>query len=125
MEVQDTFSVAKNGLSLAPYFVGLVFILAGFFMLIFPPKKINGIYGYRTGQSMSNQEKWTFSQRYSAKVMMIVGTLFVLISALGDYFKPQPTLSSILAGVVIFGGIAILFFSTERAMKNKFDKQSN
>jgi len=46
-----------NPLFLIPSTSGLIFILAGFIMLKFPPKKINSLYGYRTSSSMKNQER--------------------------------------------------------------------
>ncbi|MDA0356796.1 MAG: SdpI family protein, partial [Bacteroidetes bacterium] len=55
-----------NPLFLIPSTSGLIFMLAGFIMLKLPPKKINSLYGYRTRSSMKNQERWDFSQKYSA-----------------------------------------------------------
>jgi hypothetical protein len=46
-----------NPLFLIPSTSGLIFMLAGFIMLKFPPKKINSLYGYRTSSSMKNQER--------------------------------------------------------------------
>ena len=37
--------------------VGFVFGLAGLVMTLLPPKKINPLYGYRTGGSMRTQER--------------------------------------------------------------------
>lgn len=34
---------------------GVIFILMGLIMYIFPPKKINGLYGYRTSSSMESR----------------------------------------------------------------------
>ena len=51
--------------------VGIVFILAGSIMYVFPPKKINSFYGYRTASSMQSQQKWNFAQTYSAKLTIL------------------------------------------------------
>ena len=67
--------------------VGILFILAGAILYVFPPKKINGLYGYRTGSSMKNQQKWDFAQKYSSKIMMLTGLIFTLISPTKGLFK--------------------------------------
>ena len=40
---------------------------------IWPPKKINMTYGYRTTRSMKSQSAWDFAQKYSAKWMNGLG----------------------------------------------------
>jgi len=36
-----------------------------------PPKKINGIYGYRTKRSMKNNETWRFAHHYCASYGLV------------------------------------------------------
>lgn len=64
--------------------VGICFIVFGLIMYIFPPKKINGLYGYRTASSMESQTKWDFAQKFSAKIMALIGLLLSIIS----FYKP-------------------------------------
>lgn len=59
--------------------VGVIFILVGIIMLLFPPKKINFLYGYRTNLSMKTQENWDYSQKYSAKLIMVLGGFLILL----------------------------------------------
>lgn len=66
---------------------GGIFLIAGFFLFFFPPKNINGLYGYRSTFSMKNQEIWDYAQKYAGKQMMkaglilfVLGCLFYLIS---------------------------------------------
>ena len=49
----------------------LVAVSAAFW--IWPPKKINMTYGYRTTRSMKSQSAWDFAQKYSAKWMTVLG----------------------------------------------------
>lgn len=67
--------------------VGICFLIFGIIMFLFPPKKINSLYGYRTASSMESQEKWDFAQKYSAKIMFFIGlgtcTLSLLLPLLG------------------------------------------
>jgi uncharacterized membrane protein len=60
---------------------GLTFLLLGLLMYKNPPKEINHLYGYRTRQSMSSQEKWDFAQVFAGK-LMYKGGIFLLHLAL-------------------------------------------
>ena len=75
----------ENPLFLLPILVGPIFIIAGIVMILFPPKKINYLYGYRTKNSMKNIDRWNFAQNYSAKIMIFSGFFFSLTSLIGMY----------------------------------------
>ena len=97
--------------------VGFLFIIVGFIMYTFPPKKINGLYGYRTKSSMKNQQKWNFAQTYSAKVMMLTGLIFAFLSPTKGLFETSETNDTILAvGVMIIGSV-IMILVVEKALK--------
>ena len=50
------------------YFIcPLVLVAVAVAFWIWPPKKINMTYGYRTTRSMKSQSAWDFAQKYSAK----------------------------------------------------------
>jgi uncharacterized membrane protein len=51
----------------------------GLLFKIFPPKKINSIYGYRTTTSMKNQEAWDIAQKIGAINMIIMGIINGLV----------------------------------------------
>jgi len=51
-------------------------------MKIWPPKKINHLYGYRSPQSMKNQHNWDIANKYSADLLMCAGTSNVLVHIL-------------------------------------------
>jgi uncharacterized membrane protein len=57
----------------------LLILLLGLFFYFYPPKKINGIYGYRTPRSMKNLENWHFANKLSAKYMLLNSFLAFLI----------------------------------------------
>lgn len=77
-----------SALFLIPILTGIIFTIAGFVMLKYPPKTINSLYGYRTSSSMSNQETWDFAQLYSAKQMIKLGVLLAFCSLIGLYYHP-------------------------------------
>lgn len=89
-------------------------------MLIFPPKNINSLYGYRTRNAMSSQEKWEFAQKYSAKEMIRAGVLMFLTSTIGLVYKPSENIATILALFIMFSIIGLLIFRVEKAIKRNF-----
>ena len=52
-----------------------------------PPKKINGLYGYRTTRSRKSQEAWDFAQRYSAKLMTMFGLAALVLAAVAHWLR--------------------------------------
>jgi uncharacterized membrane protein len=105
-----------------PFVTGVIFFVIGVFFYFFPPKKINYIYGYRTSTSMENQQKWDFSQKYSA-VKMIQGSLFLLaVSGLGLLFPLTPSQQNFIGITILIIYIVGMFFLTEKAIKKQFPK---
>lgn len=100
---------------------GLVYVIAGYILYIKPPKNINPLYGYRTTQSMSSQEKWDFAQKYSAREMIKQGKFMILISLLGLFLNPGDILSIISFLILILFSIIALFSKTEKQLKQKFE----
>ena len=108
-------------LTLVPNLTGAIFIMAGLVMLIFPPKKINNLYGYRTQRSMRTIENWNFAQRLCAKLLLIAGSLLSLIGIGGIVFGLNEKIidSFGLISMIIFAIILIII--TEIRIK-KFEK---
>ncbi|NDK18693.1 MAG: hypothetical protein COS42_07420 [Flavobacteriales bacterium CG03_land_8_20_14_0_80_35_15] len=109
-----------NPLFLIPSMSGLIFMLAGFIMLKFPPKKINSLYGYRTNSSMKNQERWDFSQKYSAIEMIKLAALLVLSSIIGLVYNPDSKLGMFLGLALMILMVVFLIIRVEKAIKDKF-----
>jgi uncharacterized membrane protein len=99
---------------------GVIFILAGWVVYVFPPKKINYLYGYRTSASMKSQERWDFSQRYSAVQMIRIGFIMVSLSFVGKVL-PNTEITQLVGGlaITILGAVYIML-STERELKKRF-----
>src|SRR5690606_21805595 len=97
--------------------VGILFILAGAILYVFPPKKINGLYGYRTGSSMKNQQKWDFAQKYSAKIMMLTGLIFTLISPTKGLFKTNESTDLAIGMFVMIIGSILIIVVVEKALR--------
>lgn len=97
--------------------VGIVFILAGLIMYAFPPKKINGLYGYRTQTSMQSQQKWDFAQTYSAKIMMLTGLIFTLIAPSKGFFKTNESVDLAIGMFCMIVGSILMIVVVEKALR--------
>lgn len=104
-----------------PFIILFTFLLTGLILYLFPPKKINGIYGYRTPRSMKNQENWDYAQKLGGKYMMLFGgiifiaqTLFgFLLSYLG--IKQDLTIPFQLAIMILL--LILMLVLSERKLK--------
>jgi len=96
---------------------GIIFIIMGIIMNIFPPKKINSLYGYRTASSMESQEKWDFSQKYSAKVMAIIGVVLSIISFYRPFLNLSNDQHAILGLAVLIASAVSLIVIVEKKLK--------
>jgi len=110
----------NNTLFAMPLLVGVIFILTGFIMYKFPPKKINMLYGYRTTSSMKNQARWDFAQKYSSKLMIYCGLGLALSSIIGLLFKVSEGKGVFFSTILMIVTILILLYKTEKAIKLKF-----
>jgi uncharacterized membrane protein len=62
---------------------GVCYFILGLMVYKKPPKRINGIYGYRTPRAMSHPELWEEAQRYSANLMMQFGVIITVFGIIG------------------------------------------
>ena len=76
------------------YICPLIFTVVGVVFWMYPPKKINEFYGYRTTRSRKSQEAWDFAQRYSAKLMTIFGLAALIVAAAAHLFRNSLCINS-------------------------------
>ncbi|MDO5637268.1 MAG: SdpI family protein [Myroides sp.] len=98
--------------------VGIIFIVCGLIMYIFPPKKINSLYGYRTAASMKSQAKWDFAQKYGAKVMICTGFIFVIISFTKYFFNTNENTDLAIGMFVMIIGSFAMIPIVDKKLKN-------
>lgn len=104
--------------------VALVFLLGGAITFIFPPKKINHLYGYRTERSMKNIETWKAANRFASKIMMLASVDLFLIGLI--LYWADVKNENIWAAVTIVSVIlvaVIIYLLTENYLKEKFDEE--
>lgn len=98
---------------------GVIYMITGWIMLKYPPKKINDFYGHRTKLSKKSQKHWDFAQKESAKNVKISGYYTLLCTApfiLLEFEQSHLWVSVIL--VTVFPIMSI--FKTEKAIKRTF-----
>ena len=105
------------------YSIGLMFIVIGFIFKMFPPRKINYIYGYRTNLSMKNQDIWNEAQKYSANSFIVLGFIYVTlgfilsltIRNIGDSYN----------GMILIIGIIIMIIFDEGHLRKIFNNDGS
>lgn len=112
------------------YTLLMSFTMIGFgaLFLKYPPKEINGIFGYRTTMSTKNQETWNFAHQYSGKVWVISGIInLVVFTLILLIFKDSSSFENILIKIVFAQLVVLLFviLPTEIALRKRFDKDGN
>ena len=96
------------------------FIIAGIILYFFPPKNINGLYGYRTAASMKSQENWDFAQIYSAQKAILSGIILCIVGILAGFVSMSENLQIVIGLSILISFCIYLFISTEKALKEKF-----
>jgi uncharacterized membrane protein len=99
------------------FLVGLAFSIAAFITMKFPPKKINGIYGYRTSRSMKSQENWDIAQRYSSRLMLKQGLVVLAIAGLLNVLPLPEEVAAIISVALLILSVIVLFVQTEKKLK--------
>ena len=100
--------------------VGSIFTVSGMITYIFPPKRVNYIYGYRTSSSMKSYERWKFAQNYSRKLMIIYGISMLVISCLGLFVSISEKIDFYIGLILPLLSTVFIFVKTEKALKTKF-----
>ncbi len=112
---------------LMDFLIPLMMIGIGRLFMKRPPKRINGIYGYRTKRSMKTQETWDFAHRYLGNLWFKTGLVLIPLSALPLIFvygKDVDLIGTVGAVVTLFEIVPMIvpIFPTERALKENFDE---
>lgn len=105
--------------------IPVLLLIAGRMMWKHCPKKINGIYGYRTGRSMKNMDTWKFAHDYCGRLWYKIGWIMLIPSALVQipFFRSDEdvvgTVGAVLCTIQVIVLIASIF-PTEAALKKAF-----
>ena len=90
------------------YINALTLLVGGIVFWMYPPKKINEFYGYRTTRSRKSQEAWDFAQRYSAKLMTVLGLVALAVASIAHWLRSRLCLNSEYVMLYDIGITAVL-----------------
>jgi uncharacterized membrane protein len=101
--------------------ISLVFVFAGLLLWKKTPKKINGLYGYRTNRSMKNAITWKEGNEYAGKLMFITGIASLFFGSAIIFMLPNPV---VIIAVLLLTAVSSIFVivRTEQHLK-KFEKE--
>lgn len=83
-----------------------IYLIFGIWFYFFPPKKINGFIGYRTGLSMKDQNSWDYSQKRFGEISLKIGIILTLIFIMFQYFNITNVISLLI--FLLFGILCFL-----------------
>lgn len=104
-------------LFLATMIAGIIFVLAGVWILIFPPKSINSLYGYRTNNSMKSQSSWDFAQKFSGMEIIKWGIILFVCSLVGLQYDLSEILETVIGLTILAVVIFMFILRTEQALE--------
>ena len=104
--------------------IGPLMLLISYIFAMYPPKKINDLYGYRTKRSMRNQDCWDFANRHSISLMWKISLLTCMVQAIGVILLDEGV-AILTATIVLVTTLIYSVYLTEKALKNTFDNEGN
>ncbi|MFN4233754.1 MAG: SdpI family protein [Bacteroidia bacterium] len=111
---------------IANLLISLIYILAGIITLLYPPKDINYLYGYRTSRSMKSKDAWKASNSFASKLMILAGIdlliLGVILYLIGVNDEKIWGVFTIISVILIS---IMIYLLTENYLKNNFDENGN
>ena len=103
----------------------IIVLVSGIIFVMAPPKKINSTMGYRTNTSMKNNDTWIFAQKYSAKFLLAIGVISLVLGVIAGVFLPNNAISVVGTVVVQLVLLITVLPFTEKALKKNFDNAGN
>ena len=116
---------------IGPQLIGLIFMIMGYIQKRFPPKHINGLYGYRMPSAMKNQQTWDEANSFSARYMIKLGLIMiavgiVLVACLEMISIKEDAHMGLLAALLVVSSMTmavLLIVGTEKHMNKVFDNK--
>lgn len=104
--------------------IAIIFILLGFILIKYPPKEINGIYGYRTPLSKKNQDTWDVAQKYGGVSMLILGIVNGIFG-IWAIIQPIAINNEIVQLIVVLIGVIVMIVVDEIHLRKLFNKDGS
>lgn len=100
-----------------PFLYLLVFFLISLMYYVFPPKKINSFYGFRTFRSKENLTNWNFANNLASRCLLAFSVFNILAFFIIRYFNGN--LESIIVISIILELVIVLLYVNYKLKKIK------
>jgi len=100
---------------------GMLVIISLLFHL-FPPKKSNSFYGYKTYRTQQNQKIWDDANSYFNKILLKYSIVSFLVAVALVFVNPNFMNSWFPMGILFFT-VLVCIISTEQYLNKYYDKE--
>lgn len=90
--------------------IGIIFILYGLLLYLFPPKSPRSFYAYRTTSSLKSDRRFKIANAYVSLLLMIFGVILLAIARLTGNLT-----ATMISTLVVF---ILIYILVERKLKN-------
>lgn len=97
--------------------IPLIFAITALITKLYPPQKINGVYGYRSTRSMSGAKHWYLAQKRSVLHMHFAAVVAAGAGGLFVMALPDPEWSVVIILLQTFSIPIYVYIRTERDLK--------
>jgi len=97
-------------------FISTFYLALALIFYLFPAKKINNLYGYRTKRSKKDKKSWTFAQKKSGSLMLVFASIIFVLSFI--FHKSQ---YAIWAAILMVFSLLLLIVMVEKALKERLN----
>ncbi|MGN0341171.1 MAG: SdpI family protein [Roseburia sp.] len=110
--------------------IPLLMIISGYLMYKHTPKKINGVYGYRTTRSMKNMDTWKFAHDYCGQIWMKAGIILLIPTIVIQlpFIHSSDGVIGVMTLLIMTVQLVVLIlpvYFVEKALKENFDEAGN
>lgn len=97
-------------------FLSLCILILAIILKVYPPKKINPYYGYRTKRSMSSDKNWKIANNVYSNYFLVFCIITILIQSI-LFFGFDKLWALIITSVLWVLSIFLPIYLTERYLK--------
>lgn len=102
------------------FILSVCFLVLGFVMVKWPPRKINPLYGYRTMSSMKNQESWDYAQRICSRRFILIGAVMLFVALIEWILNLAPVWCAFILVASPLIAFPYLISVVEKHLKRRF-----
>ncbi|KIA95020.1 MULTISPECIES: SdpI family protein [unclassified Flavobacterium] len=103
------------------FLVSILLFVVSMVLMLFPPKRINRFYGYRTKKSMKNIENWNFSNHFASIAIFVISVGNIIGFCVASLFVDG--VNKIVFAVILLAELGLVFLITERKL-SEYEKIS-